>query len=335
MSIGQPVDLFLEHGHAIIPVVRIKDKDRPRGDRSRFVLAPASLAVAGPSCHAVCDPMQPRAQRVFHPERPGFLDQDQKGRLKSVIGVMPVAKSAPADAQNHRTVPLDQGREGELGRLGIVRRKPLQKLTVGQVADRPQVEQGVQLSHDNSIRSSSHEGDPRRFTLPKSNSYGSNAARSGNRSTFCESNFELILDDRPDAIGAELDHAVKPAAPLDEAGSAPHTALDRRDMRANRPGQRRARAGVDAEHARTGCGGEMEWAGIIRDHEVALKRKSGKLPEPGPAAEVNQRDRPKMSPHGVDQGPIAGRTHRHDRCAKLGGRAAADLGKVLGRPSLG
>lgn len=79
----------------------------------------------------------------------------------------------------------------------------------------------------------------------------------------------------------------------------------------------------------------MKRAGVVRDHEVALKRQGGKLLEAGPAAKIDQADRTERPAHGVDQRSIARRTHRNERRPKLRGRPAADLGKMLRRPPFG
>ena len=66
-----------------------------------------------PTCHLV----EPGAQGVPDPERAGPAHQHQEGGLEGVVGVVLVREDRPADAQDHRPVPLDQGREGQLGPL--------------------------------------------------------------------------------------------------------------------------------------------------------------------------------------------------------------------------
>ncbi len=92
--------------------------------------------------------MKPRSQRVPYPERATFAYQDEKCRLKGVLGVVVVADDPEAGAQNHRTVPLDQGREGDLGRLAAPACKLLQELTIRQSGDNPHVEQRVEMVQD-------------------------------------------------------------------------------------------------------------------------------------------------------------------------------------------
>jgi hypothetical protein len=50
-------------------------------------------------------------------------------------------------------MPLDQGREGLLGRVAVVRREPLQELPVGQFPERSDREQRSQLPQDAAILS--------------------------------------------------------------------------------------------------------------------------------------------------------------------------------------
>ena len=65
-------------------------------------------------------------------------------------------------------MPLDQGRERQLGRLAALGREPFQELTVRQLPDRPQVEHGSELPLDGPVRSDRHE-----FTLRPARLYPS------------------------------------------------------------------------------------------------------------------------------------------------------------------
>jgi len=100
--------------------------------------------------------MEPGAQRIAHPERTGFLDQDQEGCLKGVFHIVRVDQHAPADAQDHRSMALDQGRERLLGRVTRSGRKPLQQLSVGQLAGRSDRQQRAKLPQDPLILSRRH-----------------------------------------------------------------------------------------------------------------------------------------------------------------------------------
>ena len=84
--------------------------------------------------------MEPGPERVAHPQPARLLDQHQERGLKSIFGIMRIGQYAPADAQDHRSVPLDQDGKRQLGGLAAVGREPLQELTVGQLADGSDVE---------------------------------------------------------------------------------------------------------------------------------------------------------------------------------------------------
>ena len=93
----------------------------PRGSEPRPSTAPRSTARRARSAsrtsadrRPVGDPVQPGADRVADPERTPSTGQDQERRLKRVAGVVLVAQDGQAGAQDHRTVPIDQGRERHL-----------------------------------------------------------------------------------------------------------------------------------------------------------------------------------------------------------------------------
>ena len=65
--------------------------------------------------HAV----QPGPDRFAFADRASLAKQDQERRLERVIGLVWVAQDAPADAEHHRAVPLDQQGEGRV-HLGVL-----------------------------------------------------------------------------------------------------------------------------------------------------------------------------------------------------------------------
>jgi hypothetical protein len=71
-----------------------------------------------------------------------------------------IAEGAPADAQDHRAVVLDQCCEGQFGRLAAPGRESFQQLTVRQLPNRTQVEQGSELPPDGPLRSDRHRFTP-------------------------------------------------------------------------------------------------------------------------------------------------------------------------------
>ena len=69
---------------------------------------------------------------------------------------MLVAYDGQADAPDHRLVPLDQGREGQLGRLVGIGRESFQELAVGQVPDGPEIIEGSELTKYGPVPSSDY-----------------------------------------------------------------------------------------------------------------------------------------------------------------------------------
>ena len=100
--------------------------------------------------------MEPRAQRIAHPERTSLLDQDEEGRLKGVFDVVRVDQQTPANPQDHRPMALDQGSKRLLGGVTRSGRKPLQELPVGQLAGRSDCQQRAKLLQDPLIPSRRH-----------------------------------------------------------------------------------------------------------------------------------------------------------------------------------
>ena len=92
--------------------------------------------------HAV----QPARERILHPERSRLFGQHEEGGLEGILGGVLVAEHAPADAEDHRPVPLHQGLEGELGAvLGPVG-EPRQELGIRQPGEGAQVPQPMNLT---------------------------------------------------------------------------------------------------------------------------------------------------------------------------------------------
>ena len=100
--------------------------------------------------------MEPGAEGIPDPEGAGPPDQDQERGLEGILRVTRLDQDAPADPEDHRPMPLHQGREGPLGRVPPAGREPLQELAIGQVADHPQGEQRADLAEDFPILSDRH-----------------------------------------------------------------------------------------------------------------------------------------------------------------------------------
>jgi hypothetical protein len=94
------------------------------------MLAKPRRGKAGSSGDTVCYAMEPRAQRVLHPQRPGLLDQDEEGSLEGILGIVRIGKDVSADAQHHRSMPFDKRSERQFGCFAAASPEPLQELTV-------------------------------------------------------------------------------------------------------------------------------------------------------------------------------------------------------------
>jgi len=136
--IGQPVNFFVEnspelvvdYGEALLsqmgcpPLVPLTARGRGAGTRRS---AEGNL-------------MEPRAEGIAHPEAASLLDEHEERGLERILAVVWIVQHAAADAQDHRTVPLDQGRECQFGGLAPLRRKEFEELTIGQISNGAQLE---------------------------------------------------------------------------------------------------------------------------------------------------------------------------------------------------
>jgi hypothetical protein len=84
--------------------------------------------------------IEPTAYRRALANGAGLAGEDQKGRLKNVLGVLVMVEDPPADAQDRRSMPFHEGGEG-----GFVAaaREALEQLTVrhGRVPGLPELAQ--------------------------------------------------------------------------------------------------------------------------------------------------------------------------------------------------
>ena len=108
---------------------------------------PACRVSPRPHGDPVRNTVQPSADEVAVADRAGPADQDEERGLEGVLDVPLVAEHAAADAQDHRTVPRDQGGERRLVAVGDV---AIQERALAQARDRTPIEQPVQLVEDRS-----------------------------------------------------------------------------------------------------------------------------------------------------------------------------------------
>jgi hypothetical protein len=79
--------------------------------------------------------MKPVRKQLLGPERCHFVEEDKKGGLKSVLGILLVGESPAADAPDHRRMPPHEGLER---RAIPAADEALQQLAVGPFLSFPQ-----------------------------------------------------------------------------------------------------------------------------------------------------------------------------------------------------
>ena len=103
---------------------------------------------SGPTPRAAGDPagdaVEPRADRVANPDGVALAHEHQERGLHGIIGVMGIRNEAAAEGQHHWPVPLEENAEGLLAGGARIAVEALEKLGVGQCAERAAVEQCVQ-----------------------------------------------------------------------------------------------------------------------------------------------------------------------------------------------
>ena len=102
------------------------------------------------------DTMQPAPDGLLPAHGNGSSDEDQKGCLERVFGVVLVAQNRAADAEDHRPVPIDQGGERRSSRLvpPLTARQAAEQVSIGQSADRARVEKRPDVIEQNFSSSS-------------------------------------------------------------------------------------------------------------------------------------------------------------------------------------
>jgi hypothetical protein len=172
---GQLVNFFVERLVQVFvgPCVRMIAVPCDLG-RSLFHTPPLNCGNLDPSRRAAGHSMEPWSQRVFYPKCAASAHQNEKCRLKRVFGVVVVADNPQASTQHHRTVPLDQGRKGDLCRVPAPARKLFEELTIRQSGDNAHVEQRVDVARNGVTPSIWHRSGPLRsaavFLLIKASS---------------------------------------------------------------------------------------------------------------------------------------------------------------------
>ena len=105
-----------------LQVIRIRSRSKISRQRGGLLLVSTSSGLGQPHTRRdpVSDLMEPGSEGLSHPHSSSLFDQDQKGRLKSILGVVSVVSVAEhrlADAEHHRSVAINQDRECQLSGL--------------------------------------------------------------------------------------------------------------------------------------------------------------------------------------------------------------------------
>src|SRR5262249_43154770 len=108
----------------------------------RLVSLPPRRLGARPHSYAMRNAVEPVAHQVPSADRAGASNENEERRLKRVFDVVLIVEDAPANSQNHRSVPLDQSREGS---IVTSLDKTLKQLSLGQPRDCAVVENTIQL----------------------------------------------------------------------------------------------------------------------------------------------------------------------------------------------
>jgi hypothetical protein len=111
---------------------------------SSFARAATPRAGAGVACRANGDAEEPVGQLLGPRDRARLSRQDQECGLERILRRVPIAQHAPANAQDHRTMSVHQGRERGLRGAVSPRDKPPEQLRIARMARRPEREQPIQ-----------------------------------------------------------------------------------------------------------------------------------------------------------------------------------------------
>jgi hypothetical protein len=90
--------------------------------------------------------------------RGGAPSQDQERGLEGILGVVVVAQYLAAHPLHHRTVPLDQRREGCFLTMG---HEPVEQLPIGEANNRADLEKRLKVTTCTGVMSIGHESGSR------------------------------------------------------------------------------------------------------------------------------------------------------------------------------
>ena len=135
-------------------VFAVFDRSRPHlcePRRSQLRGRPSQRRRPGASGNPAGDGRQPGTERLMDDQAAGLGGQDEEGRLKRIFGIAFVAGNRFADAQDGRSVPLDEHRECKLGGFTVIGQEPREQLTVGQAAETARLEESTVMAKTGSL----------------------------------------------------------------------------------------------------------------------------------------------------------------------------------------
>ncbi len=146
MALGEAVELGVDRPTqfvALRPVGGVEAHGRPGRGGGAVRVATSGLSNIETERRPAGHAMEPAADRLAAPDRPGPARQGQEGRLEGVLGVDRVAEQVERRPQDHRPVPGDQGLEGVV----VARRQEsIDEPAVGQAGEGPLAEEPVDLT---------------------------------------------------------------------------------------------------------------------------------------------------------------------------------------------
>jgi hypothetical protein len=102
-------------------------------------------ALSGILGRTECNPVQPACQALAADYGCSFACQNQKGCLKSILGIVGVIQYTPADSHNHGAVAIDQDRERQLSGLIPATDELVEQTTIVEVPYRTETKEGSQV----------------------------------------------------------------------------------------------------------------------------------------------------------------------------------------------
>ena len=151
----ETLDFFVQDRAEVVEIVMAAFGIRD-GSQS-FMTSLTSRGGACAECGLVGNAMEPRSERLFHPEPACFFHKDKERGLKRILRIVLIDENVPADSQDHRPVPLDERGERQFRGLAAIGHESFEKLAVRQIMNCADVEECSQLTTRCSELASRHD----------------------------------------------------------------------------------------------------------------------------------------------------------------------------------